>query len=781
MRKATQVNDAHPAKKAFYANRHEKPKPVPLNVDGIPKELRAASRWVPWALVWKDNGKRGGTWTKVPISAKSGRPADCNDPRNWYSLRECLNAVATGKADGVGFSLANSEYVGFDLDDHRCPVAGKLSEYAQFVLVTFPTYTETSASATGVKLIGKGQFPKGTPKKVAAIGIELFDRGFFALTGAAVLGTPPEVADLQHAIDAHLAEVLTTAHNRTQPHTPKGPQATPGGDEKVCAPKADRATEPTGGVRAGKVPGADEIEAGVRSHPKGDRMMNGDTSSHNDDHSGADLALCNLIAFYAGNNPDLIDAVFRRSGLRRAKWDEKHARDGRTYGSMTVAKALSGKREFFDWASSTVTFGTDSAASGSASGGADPPPDRTWPTMAPEAYQGLPGEFVAMVHEQTESDPVALLLQFLVSFGSAAGRGPYRQVEFTRHGANENLVIAGQSAKGRKGTSWNWVHGVFRLAAPEWATGRQLSGVGSGEGVIYNVRDPIFKNNEDGDRMCCDDGIDDKRLLIHESEFASILRVIERPATTTSALLRAAWDGNTLRNAVKNSPLVATDPHVSVIGHITADELVRLLTASEVANGFGNRHLFALVRRSKLLPFGGTVDRDVIQAFAALVTARLASAGNAGEMCYDVTAAALWAERYEHLSRDRFGLAGSLGNRAEAHVTRLALLYALADGADAIRVEHLKAAYAVWEYSEASVQYIFGDALGDALADQIRGFLRAAPAGLTRTEISAALGRNVAAAAIARVLGVLLRAGQARMCERTNAGGKPAEIWVAVM
>ncbi len=764
------ANRSMSAKKAFYANPVEKPLPLKLNVDGIPEELRAAPRWVPWAFVWKDDKKGGGTWTKVPISAKTYRAADCNDPRNWYSLSECLKVVALSKADGVGFALADSEYVGFDLDDHRCSVTGDLSEFAQRILVTFPTYTETSASATGVKLIGKGRFPKDTPKKVAALGIELFDRGFFCLTGSAVPGTTAGVAGLQPAIDAHLVELLAPAQHGTSRDALKNSQAAePARERGRCnAPQAVR------------VPGADDIESRVQwSHADGRRLMNGDTSAHNGDHSAADLALCNLIAFYAGTNPDLIDAVFRRSGLMRAKWDEKHARDGRTYGTLTVAKALAGKREFFDWSAPTVTFG-GGAPHGSALPDTDPPPERVWPTMAPEAYQGLPGEFVAMVREQTESDPVALLLQFLVAFGSAAGRGPYRQVECTRHGANENLVIAGQSAKGRKGTSWNWVHGVFRLAAPEWATGRQLSGVGSGEGVIYNVRDPIFKNNEDGERVCCDDGIEDKRLLIHETEFASILRVIERPATTTSAILRAAWDGGTLRNAVKNSPLVATDPHVSVIGHITIDELVRLLTASEVANGYGNRHLFGLVRRSKLLPFGGTVDRGVIQAFADRLAARLVSAGNAGEMRYDADAAALWADRYEHLSRDRYGLAGSLGNRAEAHVTRLALIYALADGASAIRVEHLKAAYAVWEYSEASVRYIFGDATGDALADQLRGFLRAAPAGLTRTEISAALGRNVAAAAIARALGVLLRAGQARMCERANTGGKPAEVWVSV-
>jgi primase-polymerase (primpol)-like protein len=77
--------------------------------------------------------------------------------------------------------------------------------------------------------------------------------------------------------------------------------------------------------------------------------MNGDTSEYGGDHSRADLALCNLIAFYSQGCGDLIDAVFRRSSLLRAKWGEKHDRGGRTYGEMTVAKALEGRREFYDW------------------------------------------------------------------------------------------------------------------------------------------------------------------------------------------------------------------------------------------------------------------------------------------------------------------------------------------------------------------------------------------------------------------------------------------------
>jgi hypothetical protein len=48
-----------------------------------------------------------------------------------------------------------------------------------------------------------------------------------------------------------------------------------------------------------------------------------------------------------------------------------------------------------------------------------------WPAMDPTAYHGLAGEVVARILPDTESDPAALLLQYLVSFGNAVGRRPY--------------------------------------------------------------------------------------------------------------------------------------------------------------------------------------------------------------------------------------------------------------------------------------------------------------------------------------------------------------------
>jgi putative DNA primase/helicase len=63
--------------------------------------------------------------------------------------------------------------------------------------------------------------------------------------------------------------------------------------------------------------------------------------------SEGDLALCSLIAFVAGPNPERIDRIFRCAARLRPKWDERHRGDGATYGEMTIETALSDMDDFY--------------------------------------------------------------------------------------------------------------------------------------------------------------------------------------------------------------------------------------------------------------------------------------------------------------------------------------------------------------------------------------------------------------------------------------------------
>jgi Protein of unknown function (DUF3987) len=411
-----------------------------------------------------------------------------------------------------------------------------------------------------------------------------------------------------------------------------------------------------------------------------------------------------------------------------------------------------------------------------------------WPKPLQDiAFHGIAGDVVRTILPESEADGAALLLQFLVAFGNAAGRGPGFRAEADHHGVNLYLVLVGLTAKGRKGSSWGHIRSLFHQADEEWVKDRIHSGVSSGEGLIDKVRDPIVKSvpeREGKDKRIVgwhdeevDPGIDDKRLLAMESEFASVLRVAKRDGNTASVMIRQAWDGNRMQTMTRNNPLRATDAHVSIVGHITCHELKRELDGTDQFNGFANRFLYACVNRSKALPDGGSLRPEDLAELADGVRDRLRHASVVQDMARDPSARALWHRVYEELSEGRPGLVGAVTSRAEAQVMRLACIYALLDLSASVGRQHLEAALAVWRYTEESARHIFGDAVGDPLADEVLAALRGAGgAGMSRTELRDRFGRNRAAAQMERALDLLERLRLARR-ERQATGGAPREQW----
>ena len=249
-----------------------------------------------------------------------------------------------------------------------------------------------------------------------------------------------------------------------------------------------------------------------------------------------------------------------------------------------------------------------------------------------------------------------------------------------------------------------------------------------------------------------------------------------RETNTLSTQIRQAWDSGTLRLLTKNNPAVATEAHISILGHITQDELRRYLTDTEMGNGFANRFLWVCVRRARVLPDGGGTPN--YQHIVARLHEALERARNIGQIARDDETRQAWAEIYPELSEGKPGLFGAVTARAEAQVLRVSVLYAALDGSDAIRMPHVKAGLAVWEYCEASARYIFGDATGDPIADRICEAL-CQYGELTRTEVSnRVFGRNKEASRISHALALLLTAGKARMEMRSEAEGRPVEVWM---
>jgi hypothetical protein len=405
------------------------------------------------------------------------------------------------------------------------------------------------------------------------------------------------------------------------------------------------------------------------------------------------------------------------------------------------------------------------------------------PTLEMEeaAYRGLFGRIVQAVDPHTEGDPAAVLASTIVAFGNAIGRGPYVEIGATKHRVNLFCGIVGDTAKGRKGSTWDPVENIMHAADKRWTEGRILSGLSSGEGLISEVRDPVEAPDKDGKMKTVDPGVKDKRLLVMEGELSQALKVMKREGNTLSPVIRNAWDGKSLRTMVKHSPHRATNPHISVLGHITRGELVRHLTETEMANGLANRILWLLVRRSKSLPFGGEWHTVNLGPLTRALVAALEHGNRPLRMTWSAAARPLWSQAYERLTEDRAGMFGAVTARAEAQTLRLAMIYALADRAQEIGFEHVESALAVWEYAEKSARLVFGELLGDPEADKLLAALREAEDGsMTRNEVRELFGRNKGAEELDRIRAVLLKEGRIRVARsREGAGKKPTERWYA--
>jgi hypothetical protein len=395
--------------------------------------------------------------------------------------------------------------------------------------------------------------------------------------------------------------------------------------------------------------------------------------------------------------------------------------------------------------------------------------ERAVKAMDAAAYYGLTGDFVNLVSPESETDPHALLLCFLVGCGAIVGRRAHFLTEATRQCVNEFTVVVGDTAKARKGTATDRVLDILRRVDEDFMESQLCRGMATGEGLIYRIRDGR------GD----DPGVDDKRLLCVETEFSSVLRSIRM--NKLSEDLRNAFDGNPIERVLRNNSYGCKKPHISVIGNITADELQGLLTTRDRANGFGNRFLWCFATRYQLKPLGGKpLDQAKLNALVGRITSALEAAQHTEQITFDATASETWEhEHYPQLTRSIPGLIGALTSRAETHVLRLATLYALLDSSKLIRPVHLDAALAVWRYCQDSVTFLFSDMIGDDAASSVLKRLRASQDGMTQTEINRTVFQsNKSAKDMERVLSMLLEARLIRS-ESVKTAGRPSTVWHA--
>lgn len=379
------------------------------------------------------------------------------------------------------------------------------------------------------------------------------------------------------------------------------------------------------------------------------------------------------------------------------------------------------------------------------------------PELNADARYGLAGEILAAIEEQTEAHPAAILFTLLAGVGNAAGPGIYASVGSEHHPARLSVLVVAGTGTG-KGQSLAIVRPILAGANMDWWDRAYCSGFNSGEGLIARLSG---KHDEDGVAP-------ERRAFIVEPEFSRVLTVNGRESSTLSAIARQAWDSGRLQVTTRRESLHVDGAHVSMVGHITPAELRDKLIGSDLSNGFANRLLFVHAHRVRKLPSGGHVDAGTYARLARLVSEALQVGPR--ELRFTAEAQAVWDALY-CAEPEPGGLLGAVTGRSAPQRLRLAVGYAIFDGAREIRAEHVCAAEACWRYAYGSARHVFGSALADRVETRILDELRAAyPEGRDANELRDVFHRHESSARMNEACAALEARGLIRTEKIQTAG-----------
>jgi hypothetical protein len=293
-----------------------RPSRIEVNVANIPSELKERNIWMIWKWTWDSKEQK---WTKPPTDAKTGLVGSSTNPEKWSSFEVAYDKYKNFNWDGIGCAL-NDEYCGFDFDNKRNPITGNIEQKTWREIQALNSYTEVSPSGKGVKLLCKANLPRGGHHKN---GIGVFTQGrYFCITGGLIHGVSGKIESRQEQVD-----IFARKHFPEDFEEKEKPQAQPQSTIED-----------------------NELIKKILNAKNGEKFKTLWQGDHNGypSQSEADSALCTILAFWTKKDAFQVDHLFRQSGLMREKWNEKHAGDGRTYGQMTIEKALELTTEVYE-------------------------------------------------------------------------------------------------------------------------------------------------------------------------------------------------------------------------------------------------------------------------------------------------------------------------------------------------------------------------------------------------------------------------------------------------
>ncbi len=259
------------------------------------EDVKAQRRWVLWRLE-----KRDGKDTKVPYQI-SGAKAASNRPATWSTYTEV--SAHAHKFSGVGLVMGTVDGIhvsGVDLDNCCDAMTRKFTPESREIVIGLDSYAEYSPSGTGCHILVIGTLRGRKGIKLPFPGTkatELYDTDrYLTFTGRYITKTPPDIMDREDALNDLY--------------------------DRVAASK-----QKTTGLTVG---------ISVSEEERFRKLMAGDMSLYNDDHSTADFALCCLLAKKHGCNAFKINTEFYKSGLYRDKWDRDDYRENTITRAITA-------------------------------------------------------------------------------------------------------------------------------------------------------------------------------------------------------------------------------------------------------------------------------------------------------------------------------------------------------------------------------------------------------------------------------------------------------------
>ena len=351
---------------------------------------------------------------------------------------------------------------------------------------------------------------------------------------------------------------------------------------------------------------------------------------------------------------------------------------------------------------------------------------RNLPKPDPVCLYGLIGQAAEAGSEGSEANRFAIAANVIAYLSAAIGRAPYLSVGDTRHHARLFFLHVGRSGLGRKGDAAALVTRIdaaLRKLDLKVAPKIHRGGLSSKEGLIALIQDSC---GEGEDTVA---GIDDKRLLVRESEFANVLQQRHRSGNTLSMALRDAWDGVDMKPATRTTPLGVTDPHISIAAAVTPGELRAMLGKQDLTNGFANRFLIFWAERTGQEPFPRATDQETVDIFAQefkrvieYCHGHYIGQNDTILMKFSPDAAELYAKLYKGELEDRTHgeRINALLERRAPMLLRLAMIFALTDLQTILEVKHINAALGWVRYYVDSVKFIFASGADEAKVAEVQ-------------------------------------------------------------